>query len=181
MKKKDKRLCLDIGERLRMLREEWQLKKHQMAHRLGISPNNYIKYESGQIFPNPTSQHQLLTKYHISMDWFIFGIGPRYSIHKKVEEELLKQIADLKKESEDRLEENTELKKELEASEEQKDDLENELKREKAAMAALPEMSEDVKELVKQMNRIPLLRYEILAQFQRFLREEKGPAGFVEE
>ncbi|MCP5045721.1 MAG: hypothetical protein GY940_01015 [bacterium] len=58
---------------------------------------------------------------------------------------------------------------------------EKELKAEKSARAGIPEMSKDIKELVVQMNRDPLLRYETLLQFQRSRMQEKGPADSVED
>jgi hypothetical protein len=43
--------------------------------------------------------------------------------------------------------------------------------------ATQPELAPEVKELVEQMGRIPLLRYEILAYFHRFQMENKPLTG----
>ncbi len=138
-----------------------------MAEHIGVSYETYIKYERGHNFPNPSAMDHLLNQHNLSIDWFIFGKGPKYFLDKKEKEALENEV--------------TELKTKLEGVTKQRDLAEKELKAEKSARAGIPEMSEDIKELVVQMNRDPLLRYETLLQFQRSRMQEKGPSGLVEE
>ncbi len=157
MKKKNKTLCVNVGERLKTLREEWKLNKKKMAWRIGVLPNNYLRYETGEIFPNPEVQHRLLKVYKISMDWLLHGEGSKYITDKETQQESQNRLAEIKK-----------LEKQLEMVTQQKNTAEHQLKKEQATLASLQEMTEEVKEVVREMSRITLLRYEVLAQYERF-------------
>ncbi|MCP5108349.1 MAG: hypothetical protein GY950_33490, partial [bacterium] len=106
-----------------------------MADRLGAAYHTYLKYERGVNFPNPLVMEYLLSKCNLSMDWLLFGRGPKHFIDKKEKEQLAgeasqlletetsqlkqevadlqKEVTGLKKESAGYLEEAAELKSKL--------------------------------------------------------------------
>jgi predicted nucleic acid-binding Zn-ribbon protein len=97
-------------------------------------------------------------------------------------EKLEKKVAELQKELEQTRQQNTAVQKELEQTRQQKMETQKELEQIRQQQmadkaAAQPELDTEVKELVEQMGRIPLLHYEILAYFHRFQMENKPLTG----
>ncbi|MCP5048762.1 MAG: helix-turn-helix domain-containing protein [bacterium] len=169
MREKKRKFKRAIGERLRDLREEWRLDRPGMAKRLGVTANAYGKNENGETTPNPPTLLKLLEEFNISMDWFLFEKGPKFHDEKKGIEDMKKKLVEpLEKET-------AHLKEELEATTIQKEKAEKELAEIKSKWGnnPVPEISPEQAEMLIEMNRTPLLRYEILAQYHRFLKENK--------
>jgi len=146
MKINKRQLCITVGQKLRGLREEFNLTVPEMSERLRLKANTYRKNESGVAFPSPNTLHHLVKEFAISLDWFFFNHGPQYFKQKDREEELEGKIKELQSQLEEA--ENT-----------------------TAAGSGLPS---EVKELVDHMAKTPLLHYEILAQYHRFKMNHKG-------
>ncbi len=143
MKIKKRELCAAAARKLRELRRELKLSSPEMAHRLRLTQNSYRKNELGIVFPNPNTLHLLIKEFGISLDWFFFNHGPQYFKGKSRELELEKKI------------------KELQA----------ELVETKKASASGMGLPAEVKELVGCMAADLLLNHEILAQFQRYKKQ----------
>ncbi len=71
-----KKILQGVGQRIRQLREQLNYSPKEMAARFGIKLSGYYKNEKGQNLPNLVSLHWLQKEYGISMDWFLFGLGP---------------------------------------------------------------------------------------------------------
>ncbi len=187
---KNRRLRKEVSNRLKDLRRLWKYGLPQMAEQLGITVNAYRKNEHGDTLPNWESQLRLLNKGNVSMDWLLYGKGPMHfdqkkkaaDVIKEATEPLEKQVNELKtkitaleKEATEQREKLTGLENELETTTIQKDKAEKELEEIKSKLEKnpIPEMAPELVEMVNQMNQIPLLRYELLAQFHRFLEEKR--------
>ena len=202
-KKNHEKLAIEIGKRLEELREEWALDRYKMSLRTGVAESTYYKYEKGLIFPGYSVMLKLLKDFNISINWLFFGQGPKHFISEneleqmtsEVSEPLQERITQLEKElstvrteSEQeisglkqqveqlnaRLETLTETKETLESElAETKETMETELAETRAALDKIPPVSDDARELLIEMNRDSVLRYEILLKFQRHKQETK--------
>jgi transcriptional regulator with XRE-family HTH domain len=134
----------ELGAKLKKLRQHFDLTRLQMASRFKVTPSAYSKNESGLTFPGLPSLRALCLELDVSMDWLLFDKGPMIFEKKAPPPETAKKPPVEKK-----------------AEEEPVPD-------KKAATPAAKELAPDVKELVEHMENIPLLHYQILAQFQQF-------------
>jgi transcriptional regulator with XRE-family HTH domain len=71
-----RRLIVEIGQRLRRLREQLNYSLDQMAAKFGLSKSGYFKNENGRRFPGLDTLNLLQRDMDISMDWLIFNKGP---------------------------------------------------------------------------------------------------------
>lgn len=149
MNKKD--LLKDIGYRLKKIRDSLNYSPPGMASRLGIARSSYIRNENGKTCPAIHSMRVLAKTLDISLDWFICEKGPMF-YHEK---ETGQPVAGPDKPEiiPAALEEVAEVKPIRETPE------------------PLPE---EIRELVEHMQRIPLLRHEILAAFHLFKEQHKN-------
>lgn len=94
--RKKRRIMQGVGQRIRQLREQLNYSPKEMAARLGINLSGYHKNEKGQNLPNLVTLQWLQKEYGISMDWFLFGLGPMHYEEKVVEppEEMAEAVAE---------------------------------------------------------------------------------------
>jgi len=148
-----KKISREIGLKLKTLREQQKLSQTEMAARLGVTVSGYSKNEKGENKPGIVMLHRLWERFDLSMDWLFFDEGPRTRKEKK------KREAELEQELE-------ELKRGLAAQRETDEQGWQE-------RAAALELKPEVKELLEQMVRIPMLYYQIMLSYQKFKVENK--------
>jgi transcriptional regulator with XRE-family HTH domain len=86
MKKKE--IVRETGARAAKVRKALKLSQDRMAGHLGLVRPSYVKYERGEVFPNPYALHVLATTFGISMDWLLANRGEMfYKEHKEPEPE----------------------------------------------------------------------------------------------
>ena len=154
MKINKREFSREVGRRLTMVRRQLGYSRPEMAERFGISSNALGKNEHGDSVPNTQTLHRLASDFNISMDWLFFNKGPMYYKEKKSMAELQKEL-DL-------------ARQQIAVSEKKKPTESKEMD-----TAAVPQLEPEVRELVEQMGKIPLLHHEILAHFYRFKKENK--------
>jgi transcriptional regulator with XRE-family HTH domain len=123
---------MEIGARLRKMRDAYRYSIVGMANQLSVHRETYGKNEMGISVPGAISLYNLGNLFNISLDWLVCNKGPMYFTEKTGEQ----KAAD--------------------------------------AAAGSPPLSDEIKELVDYMGKIPLLRYEILSQFHRFREEHQA-------
>ncbi len=140
----------NIGKRLQDLREDLDLSNAEMARLCKLVKRSYIRNEEGATYPSITTLNQLSEGYNVSMDWLLFDEGTMYR----------QKISD------------TPPTPEITETREQTD--ENE-RAEQTERQELPEIAsqDEVRELLEHMDRIPMLKYELLLQFQNFKIDRK--------
>ncbi|MCP5107696.1 MAG: helix-turn-helix transcriptional regulator [bacterium] len=69
-------MVVEIGQRLKKLREQFKYSHEQMSGKLGLSKSGYFKNEGGIRFPGFKTLDLLQKNWDISMDWLIFNKGP---------------------------------------------------------------------------------------------------------
>jgi transcriptional regulator with XRE-family HTH domain len=134
----NKILFVGTGHRLKKVRELLNYTRRQMAGFMGVTISTYYKNENYGTFPCLESLILLFEKHDISIDWFMFGKGPMQFKKER------NRVRDLEQELET-------LREKV-------------IKMEKVEREPRPE----VEELVEHMERIPLLRHELLRVFHRF-------------
>lgn len=157
-----RKIFTDAGERLVQFRKKFAYNRTQMATHLGLRRNAYYKNETGLSLPGLGTLYRLAMEHHLSMDWFFFGKGPMYYDEKEKD----KEIVELKTQLEQMQ------KKILELEQENKLACEGEDQKEKKAVQV--EIKPEIKELIENMEEVPLLYYEILTHYQRFKLENKA-------
>ncbi len=130
----------DFSYKVRKLRESMKVNHQKMGAYFCVRRMNYSRYENGQIFPNFMGLHCFANKTGISLDWLVCSKGPMYYKEKAEVEE-----------------------KEAEAETEVLEE-----KPETPAAAAPKIVDDEITTLLDHMERIPLLRHEILAHFYKF-------------
>ena len=116
----------EFADRLIKIREALDLTVTNMASELKVNRINYVKNENNKSLPRVYTLFMLGTRFNVSLNWLILGIGSMF------------------------------LPGEVEA---------------KPLESKPAPLSADAEELLEHMDKIPLLRHEILAQFQRFKEE----------
>jgi len=149
MNKKD--LLKDIGYRLKKIRDSLNYSPPGMASRLGIARSSYTRNENGKTCPAIHSMRVLANSLDISLDWFICEKGPMFYSEKQAGQPAAQP----------------EKPEVIPAAPEQV--------AEAKPIRETPEpLPEEIRELVEHMQRIPLLRYEILAAFHLFKDQHKN-------
>ncbi len=64
---------LQVGERLRELREKLRISQEEFAKRLQISPRGYQKYEAGERVPHPHKLTKIAEMCDTTVDWILTG------------------------------------------------------------------------------------------------------------
>ncbi len=99
---KDQRYRGQIGERFKEVRKALNLSRPEVAREFGITPSGFAKYENGNCLPGLPVLEQFREKYNISMDWLLFGHGPRsYKDKSRLDAEAQKMSDLLKNELKD--------------------------------------------------------------------------------
>jgi len=141
-------LLKDFSNKIFKYRESSGYSNKKMAAYFGVAPVNYTRYEQAIIFPNFGALYSFAIKTGISLDWLVCGKGPMYFEEKMEKEE----------------------KEEKAASEEK--EVTSKKKGEQTELIGTM-MDDEIKELVEHMERIPLLRHEILVSFYKFKEKNK--------
>ena len=132
-----KNLLLEIGYKLRKVREPLTYTVSQMADSIGNERTSYNRYEKGKALPKLLALYKLGNKFDVSLDWLIRNEGPMYYKEKESNEQKI-----IKSNSQH-------------------------------TQPNLDSMPADIKELLDHMEKIPLLRHEVLAFFLKFKDKNK--------
>ena len=78
MKKNSKRkkLAVEIGSRLKVMRKALNISQERMAANFGVSRTTYTNNEVGKTFPGLHALKVLADSFEVSMDWLICSRGP---------------------------------------------------------------------------------------------------------
>ena len=171
---KGKKTTKEIALRLQEVRKQTALSSAEMALRLGVSTGCYAKNEGGLHIPNLDSLRRLTMDFDISMDWFLFGKGPRlYKEKSEREKELEKTVEEMTRSSEALRNEITDLNREIADLKKQSEEEHKKIAREKAGAL---EMIPEVRELLDFMAQDPIFYHRLLLYFQEFKQQKKIPA-----
>lgn len=66
---------IEMGMRLRQLRELFDVEQLEIARSLGISASRWFNYEHGKRPVDLDVLHELCKKYSVTTDWLILGVG----------------------------------------------------------------------------------------------------------
>ena len=66
---------IDLGMRLRELRRHYNVEQLEIAAAINISASRWFNYEHGKRPVDLDVVHELCTKYGITADWLIRGVG----------------------------------------------------------------------------------------------------------
>lgn len=83
MSVRTKNFLWDVSKRLRSVRKEHDHTRNEMAAKLGISPANYYKNETGVSLPRMDTLYRLHSDFDISLDWLLFGSQPMHNKEKQ--------------------------------------------------------------------------------------------------
>jgi transcriptional regulator with XRE-family HTH domain len=134
-----KNLLIEIGYKLKKVREALRLKNSELADDIGFNRSSFCRYESGKTPPGIKTLYGLGEKFNISLDWLICNKGEMFY-------------------------------REIAATELEKESMEPPAPPSSPTLDSLPG---DIRELLEHMERIPLLRYEILTYFLKFKDKNK--------
>ncbi len=137
-------LLKDFGYKLRKLREFLKYSTAKMAGYFGTVQVNYGRYEKGKIFPGFLAMRSFANSTGISLDWLICDREPMYYKEKK---------------------------EGIETADEEETKLKEEVRQELIREMMVPEG--EIKDLMEHMERIPLLRHEVLVHFYKFKEQHK--------
>jgi transcriptional regulator with XRE-family HTH domain len=94
------KVLLQLGERIRTLREEYRYQQKEIAEKLGVSPQAFSNYENGKREPDLLTVLRLAKLFNVSVD-YLLGLTPlknRESIDLK--DEHLQLIYEIKENEE---------------------------------------------------------------------------------
>jgi transcriptional regulator with XRE-family HTH domain len=165
LKQKTREFAREAGIRLKQLRKQLGYSQPEMARHIGVTASGYRKNENGENIPHARVLYQLLNEHNISMDWFLFGKGPRNHAGPKIETQD-KKIRELETEVE-------RLKQEL-------DHISGQYEKDKEQLRQLLEQTEgirdaapEVREMAIYMKKDPELYHDLLLHFHRN-RKDRG-------
>ncbi|MCP5052154.1 MAG: helix-turn-helix domain-containing protein [bacterium] len=147
-----------IGLKLKRVREQFGHPRRKMAAHLGMSDNGYGKNEFGVTSPGLRTLYLLKTDFDISMNWLFFDDGPMHNEDKK-------RVAQLEKENEEL---KARLAEALGGNEAEGEGYRLQETTNQTLAPGQPGLRPDVKGLVEEMKRNPLLYYEVMAFYHRF-------------
>lgn len=76
--KKEKNIVLEVGSRIRAIREELQMIPSEFARKAGLANSIIYEAESGTRNLGLSVLARLSKTYGISLNWLALGLGPRY-------------------------------------------------------------------------------------------------------
>ncbi|MCX6582803.1 MAG: helix-turn-helix transcriptional regulator [Candidatus Aminicenantes bacterium] len=120
---KDNDLLKEMGHKLSQLRQNQKDTISQMADRLGVWRNTYVRNENGETPLSYKAMIAMVDCYGVSLDWLVVNKGPMYYKEKVLKNE--------------------------------------------------PPLNPDFKELIEHMERIPMLKHEMLLSFCKFKEDRK--------
>ncbi|MDQ1351440.1 MAG: Helix-turn-helix protein [Acidobacteriota bacterium] len=83
MKQRTKKIVVEAGHRLEVLRKSHDYSRQEMASRLGVSRSNLYKNEIGFYFPRLDTLVRLHDDFDLSLDWLLFDSGPMHTKDKQ--------------------------------------------------------------------------------------------------
>ncbi len=153
-----------VVQRIIKVRKDAHLTRIQMSQRLKVTESTYYKYEQGKLYPAGETLICFANFFGLSLHWIYFGQAPMYR----------KDLAD-RREMETRIkeaeEENIALREQMAREKEDQRRKEEEDKRRMSE--TLPVTKPEIRDLVRDMEKIPILFYDIMLQYHRF-KEQKG-------
>ncbi|MCP4217718.1 MAG: helix-turn-helix transcriptional regulator [bacterium] len=132
-------MSVNIGARLKQIRESLALDREKMARLLGIRKSGYCKNERGESMPRFKSLYIIAVRLGIAMDWFLLGRGPVY-------------FKDVVKEAEKKEVKEPPAPRPISSAE---------------RMGKRIESDADVNEMVSALLEVPMVKHQLLADFQR--------------
>lgn len=69
------KVLMQLGERIRMLREEHRYQQKEIAEKLGVSPQAFSNYENGKREPDLLTILRLAKLFNVSVD-YLLGLTP---------------------------------------------------------------------------------------------------------
>lgn len=69
---------VEIGKRLKLLRNELNLSQQELADDCNISQTTYSDYETGNYLINTITIYTICKKYNVSMDWIVGRTNNKY-------------------------------------------------------------------------------------------------------
>ncbi len=81
-----KNLMIEIGYKIRKVREVLKLTNSQLADHIGHARSSFCRYEQGKTPPRLTTLYRLGEKYNVSLDWLIRDKGEMFYKKKEVSE-----------------------------------------------------------------------------------------------
>ena len=170
MRARDKKLTVTTARKMRILREENDLTKIQMAHKLGILAKSYRLYENGETIPGINTLTAVIEHFGVAMDWLIFDRGPKYIEDKASTDALQKEIDRLKTVmANDRQTFEDTLRKKDEKIEELEKTLE------KIAAVNIDILTQTgITELLKLIEENPVFYYKLMLYVEEYKTETKG-------
>ncbi|MCP4217851.1 MAG: helix-turn-helix transcriptional regulator [bacterium] len=140
------------GFRLKQIRQATGFSMAKIAAFMGLSRTTYYRNETGEIFPNPRTMEILSVRLGISLDWFILGLEPMYRAPETSTTESPEEPAtESPSAPTDEANENTEY----------------------FGLEQLVTENPDIEEMFTAMLNVPLIKYELLADFQRLKIKNK--------
>jgi len=140
---KRKELIGKVAERLKKIKQVHRYDANTMAAKLGVTTNTYRRNENSNSMPDAYSLYYLSKTLNISLDWLISERGPMY-------------FTEIKPGKEEEL--NVEKKGSPNPY---------------TLPPVLQNLEDDLRELFDTMQQSPQLRYEILAHFHKYKKEQK--------
>ena len=70
---------VNIGERIRMVREHAGLSQMEFARRLGTNPTIISRWETGKSRPRRSALLRIAQEFGVSLDWLLTGNGPMWA------------------------------------------------------------------------------------------------------
>ncbi len=131
-----------VALRLRQVRSALGFGRERMSNELEIQRGSYARKERGGMMLTPEQLHYLSTRHGINLDWLLTGNGSM----------LLAGAGEG-------------------AGEQEKQEDKHPVPGAAECDTGTPAMLEDYRRLFSEMERIPLLRFEVLAFFHRFKKD----------
>lgn len=64
-----------MKERIKELRKSLRLNQTEFGERIGVSRDTIASYETGRVIPPTIAIEMICTKFHVSKEWLVDGIG----------------------------------------------------------------------------------------------------------
>jgi transcriptional regulator with XRE-family HTH domain len=117
-----------IGKRLKKIRNHFELTQEEIAEKLGISTDTYLRNERNHHNPGNRTLHLLFKEFNISLNWLLMGHGEMFR-DDQIEYEQIKQF--------------------------------------------ITNSPPELIDFIQAMSQVPLLYHEQMAQFQKFMMNNK--------
>jgi len=147
-------LLKDLAYKLRKIRESKKLSCQGMASYIGVSRVTYARYEKEEYFPSFIGLYSLGKETGISLDWLICSRGPMDAIETETKAEQPGNKGQV-------------------VSAPQVEAIADEESREPLSQDSIEVADQEMRDMVKDMQQIPIFRHEILGLYYRLKKEYK--------